>query len=60
VIAGEHGIKTRQVPQGLFDHLGAGIDEDPVHSRDGLPQLLRAFRGQQQAQGVFALGFLVE
>ena len=56
VIAGEHRIERGQVAKRLFHHLRSGIDEDAMHSGDGVAQLLLAASCQQQPQRVFALG----
>ncbi len=60
VIAGEHRIKGGQVAQRLFHHLRSGIDEDAMHSGYDVAQLLLTASCQQQPQGVFPLGLLIE
>ncbi len=60
LIAGEHRIERREIAKRLFHHLGAGIDEDPMHSGSDVAKLLWAAGGEQQAEREFALRLLVE
>ena len=36
VIAGEHGVEGGEIAKRLLHHLSPGIDEDPMHSGDGV------------------------
>lgn len=50
----------QSVAKRLFHHLRPRIDEDPMHSGNGVTELLPAAAGQQQTQGVFPPGLLIE